>query len=455
MEVPSTRQSVMAIEQQALDPVPSDRRYGRARDGGWLWFAANLGLPPWSLGVLALALGMTARQSLAAIVVGNLIGAALVAATASLGPESGTPAIALGRRLFGENANRLPSLFNALSCLGWYAVNAVLGGEALSALLGLPLVVGLVLLTVALAIVAAIGHDLVHRLERVSAYALAALFLLTGIRLVVGHTALLGHAAGTAGPGAGFGTVLLAIAIIASYLFSWAPYATDYARYLPTQTPRRAVFSPTFWGSFVATTGIELLGLLTALVVGTSGSPVSVLSRAMGAWAAPALAAAVLGTLTANALNVYTGGLSSLSVGLRLSRPVVAAVFAVLGGIAAYLGSRGFYQGYENFLLLISYWVAAWVGVILAGAWNRSGAPTADAVSPRVRLWLFGAFLAGMAATIPCMDQSLFEGPVARWLGGGDLGYWAGLLVAFGLARLALASAHTGLPHAVPAATRP
>ncbi len=433
--------SLPAWERQALEPVPEHLRRGRPQDGGWLWFAANLGLPPWSLGVLALALGLTGPQAALAIVVGNLIGAALVAATASLGPESGVPAIVLGRALFGGVANRLPSLFNALSCLGWYAVNAVLGGEALARLLGLPLVWGLVLITAALAVAAAVGHDLVHRLERVSAYALAVLFLFTAVRLIAVHGGLGARLLGQGAAAASLGTFLLATAIIASYLFSWAPYATDYARYLPTGTPRPPVFGAAFWGSLVSTTGIELLGLLTALAVGTAGSPVAVLGRAMGSWAAPALAAAVLGTLTANALNVYTGGLSTLSAGIRLGRPAVTALFALAGGIVAYVGARGFYLGYENFLLLISYWVAAWVGVILARAIGRPRGAAWTPVAGVLRLRLFGAFLAGLVATVPFMDQTLYEGPVAKLLGGGDLGYWAGLIVAFVLARLALARA--------------
>lgn len=446
----------LGLEQEALEPIPQGRRSGRPQDGGWLWFAANLGLPPWSLGVLAIALGMSPLQALAAVLVGNLVGAALMAALAGLGPESGLPAIALGRGLFGPVANRLPSLLNAVSCLGWYAVNAVLGGEALSLLFGWPLVWGLVVLTAALAAVAAIGHDLVHRLERIAAYALAALFLFTAVRLVVLHPALASHLGGTAASaGASAGTFVLAVAIVASYLFSWAPYATDYARYLPRSATRRAVFAPTFVGAFVGTTAVEALGVLTALAVGTAGSPVAVLARAMGSWAAPAMAAAVLGTVTANALNVYTGGLSSLSAGLRLGRPAVAALFAALGGIVAYVGARGFYLGYENFLLLISYWVAPWIGVILAYALVRERDSEVFAVAPGLRLRLFGAFLVGLVATVPFMDQTLYEGPVARLLGGGDLGYWAGLLVAFALARVVLRPAPATAARTTPADAAP
>jgi NCS1 family nucleobase:cation symporter-1 len=425
-------------ERLALDPVPRPMRHGHSRDSGWLWFAANLGLPPWSLGVLAVALGLSPMAAALAVVVGNLVGAALMASVAGLGPETGLPAIALTRRLFGAWPNRLPSVLNALSCLGWYAVNAVLGGEALARLFGLPLVWGLVLLTLALGLVAAIGHDLVHRVERAAAYVLALLFLFTAVRLFTLHPHLTAHLTG--GGALPFGTFLLAVAIVASYLFSWSPYATDYARYLPEDTPRGAVFRATFVGAFVSSAGVELLGILTAVAVGSQGSPVDVMARAMGAFTAPALAAVVLGTLTANALNVYTGGLSSLSAGVRIGRPLAAALFAVLGGVAAYVGARGFYAGYENFLLLISYWVAPWIGVVLADSLGRDPRRRSPEVSPPSGL-LFAAFLVGLVATVPFMNQALYEGPVARLLGGGDVGYWAGVIVAFVLARIALARA--------------
>lgn len=423
-------------ERLALDPVPRSMRHGHSRDSGWLWFAANLGLPPWSLGVLAVALGLHPVAAGLAVVIGNLVGAALMASVAGLGPETGLPAIALTRRLFGAWPNRLPSVLNALSCLGWYAVNAVLGGEALARLFDLPLAWGLVLLTLALGLVAAVGHDLVHRVERAAAYVLALLFLFTAVRLFTLHPHLTAHLAGGGLP---FGTFLLAVAIVASYLFSWSPYATDYARYLPEHTPRRAVFRATFVGAFASSAGVELLGVLTAVAVGSGGSPVDVMARAMGAFTAPALAAVVLGTLTANALNVYTGGLSSLSAGVRIGRPLAAALFAVLGGVAAYVGARGFYTGYENFLLLISYWVAPWIGVVLADSLGRDPRRGPELSPPRGLL--FAAFLVGLAATVPFMNQALYEGPVARLLGGGDIGYWAGVIVAFALARLALARA--------------
>lgn len=423
--------SALRPEFRALDAVPESVRHGRASDTGWLWLAANLGLPPWSLGVLGLALGMSVTGALTAIVVANILAALLLGAVSMLGPETGTPAIVLTRRLFGERANRLPSVLNALSCMGWYAVNAVLGAEALSLLLHVALPASLGLITIFLLAAAIYGHDLVHRVERYLGYVLVVLFAVMAARLATagGHPALFGVTAS-----AGAGTWVLMVAIVASYLLSWGPYATDYSRYLPRTTGRQRVFSATAVGAFVSTTAVEVLGVWAAFRVGTSGTPVATVVRAMGPWAVPLLVAVVLGTVTANALNVYTGSLSSLSAGIRLSRPVAAVLFALVGGLVAYLGANGYYANYEDFLLLISYWVAPWIGIVLAR--SLPGARGVRAVASRVgRLRLFWVFLASLALSIPFMDQTLYEGPVAKWLGGGDIGYWVGLVLAFVLTR--------------------
>jgi NCS1 family nucleobase:cation symporter-1 len=427
-----------SLETWALEEVPAERRHGRPQDAGWLWFAANLGLPPWSLGVLALALGLSPWQAVLAVLVANVVGALLLSWVSALGPEAGIPAIALGRRTLGPVFNRIPSLLNAVSCLGWYAVNAVLGGEALARLTHLPLPLSLAVLTAGIALTAMYGHDAVHRAERWIGYALGALFLLSGVRLALGGPSAHGALAHTAG---GVGTFLLVVAIVASYLFSWAPYATDYTRYLPHRFPRGEVARSTFWGSLVATAGVELLGVWTGVVAGVAGSPVDVLTRAMGPWAPLALAAVVLGTVTANSLNVYTGSMSSLSVGLPLSRPWAAVAFGLLGGAAAYVGASGFNVGYENFLLLLSYWVAPWIGLTLAWAWHHRPQERLPGTARGVQPWLFLSFLAGLVATVPFMNQALYEGPVARLMGGGDVGYWVGLVVAFAFARLVLVRA--------------
>jgi NCS1 family nucleobase:cation symporter-1 len=419
--------AVFQVERRALEPISPDLRHGSVRRVGVLWAAANLGLPPWALGVLAIGLGLSAQAAIASVVIGNVIGAVLLAIVSALGPAHGKPAIVLTEPLLGRWGNRLPAILNAVSCLGWYAVNAVLGAQALAALLGTSFLAALVLITLVLLVVAFVGHELVHTVEAVAGAALVVLFLIMAGRFLTSRVPV-SHVPPFSG-----GMFLLSIAIVASYLFSWAPYATDYSRYLPESTPRSRVFWATLWGAWGATTGVELLGVLAALLAGTNGSPTDVLVRAMGPLAAPALVAVVLGTVTANALNAYTGTLSSLAFGLRVSRPVMALVFGILGGVLSYVGAHGFSTNYENFLLLLSYWVAPWIGILAAATYLPPRMTRELASSEQGRLLIL--FIFAILAAIPFMDQTLFEGPVARLLGGGDIGYWIGLVVAFLVAR--------------------
>ncbi len=72
-------------------------RHGRPRTLFTLWLSANMGLPVWLVGALAIVLGLGFVDGVLAILVGNLIGCGLLALTASMGPEIGMPQLAFTR----------------------------------------------------------------------------------------------------------------------------------------------------------------------------------------------------------------------------------------------------------------------------------------------------------------------------------------------------------------------
>lgn len=111
---------------------------------------------------------------------------------------------------------------------------------------------------------------------------------------------------------------------------------------------------------------MQALGLATGSPVGTSGTAAGILGAAMGPGAAPGLAIAVLGAVTANVLNVDTAGISTLAVGLRLPRGWMAACFGLAGGALSWTATVRIPADLEDFLLLISYGVAPWIDVLLA-----------------------------------------------------------------------------------------
>ncbi|MDA8346161.1 MAG: cytosine permease [Thermaerobacter sp.] len=407
----------MKPEVYGIDPIPTDARHGKASSLFTLWFAANLGIPAWFLGVLGLSLGLGTSAALTAVVIGSAIGAALLAFASRLGPRSGLAQLPQSRSSFGRRGAYLPAVLNWVSCLGWFAVNSVLGGELTAELLHLPFALGLALLSLVQVVIAFVGHDTVHRVERYVSLLLFATFAFFSWKAVTGGVPVLVHG------GFNFGSFALEVAVTASYLFSWAPYASDYSRYLPATESGTRIFAMTFLGAFLSSAWVEVLGVLLAARFHIA-SAIPLLRAASGGLMLFVFAAGMLGTVTANVLNIYTGATSLLTLDVRMSRGVATIVVGVLGAVFAYLGERGFSGYYENFLLLLSYWVAPWLGVVLVDTMRQSGSQERG-VAPGVY-----AFLVGVVASIPFMSQTLYEGPVARALGGADLAYYIGFAVA-------------------------
>ena len=76
------------------------------------------------------------------------------------------------------------------------------------------------------------------------------------------------------------------------------------------------------------------------------------------------LLAIALGAVAANVLNIYSGALSFVAMGIRLPlalrRAIVALGFGVIGFVVALFGLNNAGAKYEDFLLVIAYWIAPW-----------------------------------------------------------------------------------------------
>lgn len=410
-------------ERLGIEPVPDALRHGSPRQLFFLWFAANLGMPAWLVGVLGPVLGLGWTATLVAIGLGNTIASLLLGLTAAAGAGQGLAQLPLGRSLFGRRGNYLPAFLNFLSSLGWYTANTAVGGAVLSHLLGWNLALSMFLIALVQVVISYLGYDAIHRVEKWMAYIQAVLFLAMSV-------AAWGKFGGVhPGPATHAGSFLIEVAAVASYSFSWSPYASDYARYLPLETSRRAVFWNTFWGSWLSTVWVECIGSVVGALGWGNGQLSGMLSRLMGGWTFWADLAVVFGTITANVLNGYTATLSLLTLDFHLARRWGAVLLGFLGALLAWWASAHLMEAYKNFLLLLSYWVAPWVGVVLVGYWRglltRDRALTPPATHPAA----LGAFVIGILAVIPFMSTALWTGPVAHRLNGGDLGYYVGIIL--------------------------
>ncbi|MCL6594280.1 MAG: cytosine permease, partial [Alicyclobacillus sp.] len=230
---------VLAVEPYGVQRVAAAERHGSARSQFTLWLGCNLTIADYALGFLPVSLGLPWGWAIAAILVGNLLGALAVGLCAAMGPVYGQPQLMIGRVSFGRVGGYVPAVLNYVSTIGWYTVNNILGSFGLCTLFPhLPFWLAATLLAAVQSLLAIYGHNLIHLYERVMSVVLGVLFCMVSV-IALRHTdALLAYHPAAAHPWPAF-WVMVAAAF--SYIGSWGPYASDYSRYLPADVSRRRV----------------------------------------------------------------------------------------------------------------------------------------------------------------------------------------------------------------------
>lgn len=396
----------------------------------WSHFSPNLVPAAWVIGVLVVVIGLDFWTGIVALVLGNILGSLPVALAGLIGPKTRLTQMESSRFAFGKTGARVPAFINWVSCVGWDAVNNVPSVVALIALFALagiavPFWLVLAVLVVIQMIVGIYGHHLVQATEKYLGYFLLVVFAITGILAVVN-----GGSVATA-KSFSLSSFVLCVAIVASFNIAWAPYSADYTRYLPKNTPNRAIFWRAFAGLVISAGLIELFGLMTASTVGdpTPGAVIGSIGKLTGALAPLALFAIGISSIAVNALNDNTGAYSLISAGIRVSRPISAIIAAVLGFALAVYGAGQFASLYENYLLVILYWISPWVAIVLTH-WYLN-----NQVAPNNYPWGWTRaatiFVVVTALTILLFASTqIYTGPIAKMLEGTDIGYFVGFIAA-------------------------
>src|SRR6185295_11107414 len=259
-----SREGDLSIEGHGMDPIPESARYGSVARVFTVWFTPNLVPAAFFLGTLAAAsfIGLGFWTSIAAIIVGNLVGSILVGLLATMGPRTGMAQMPLARLAYGKSIV-VPGLLNWISCIGWDGINSVFGAAAISILTGFPLVVSLIVIVICQGLLGILGYEAIHTFEKYMAIVLGALFVILTIAIAGQAGSGLARADAMSGLDQ-LGAFILYSTIIASFVLAWALYASDYTRYLAPSTDSRRVFWWTVLGLSLSAGWIEILGLLVA-----------------------------------------------------------------------------------------------------------------------------------------------------------------------------------------------
>ncbi len=428
------RSEVLRVEPHGTEPIPEKDRHGKPWSVFTLWYSSNVEFATLVTGVLATAaFGLGFLQATLALLIGNVLGAVFLGVLSARGPQLGVPQLIQSRSSFGYFGNYVPGGLNFVAGCSWFAVNTVLGVFAMEFLFHTDFLAGLIILAAIQVLIAIYGYNLIHAVERWLVVVLTAIFIMVSV-YGFGHAHLgTGFSASTAGPLGFSGGFILTVAISFSYILGWMPYACDYTRYLPRTASKPAIFGYAAVSLLISCVWMELLGAALGTIRFVS-VPTDVVTNIMPHTAGQiTMVAVILGTVTANVLNIYSGAMSALVINLPLKRWQAALLVGVVGTVISWLtGRHDYYSHYENFLFLLGYWIGPWLAVMLVDfVTSRRSTDTAllyDRHHP-VGMGLV-AFLVGLACSVPFMNQTIYVGFVAhRYPQIGDCTYFVGFLI--------------------------
>ncbi len=295
----------------------------------------------------------------------------------------------------------------------------------------MPFPVGLLVVILCQAGLSVVGYEAIHTFEKYAAIGLAILFGVVTIAVLSKANFSLAD-----GTGSGLGSFVLMTTVAGSFNLAWALYASDYSRYLPSDTSSSRVFGWTFLGLFLSAVWIEVLGLAVVGALNSTLDPTHQIDALLGGGliSAVAMIAIFFGTVAVNAMNDYTGSLSLQAAGVRVPRPVSALVVGVLSFIATlYLYQANFSTTFENYLLFITYWIGPWAAIVIVDLYRRRGRTIDGSRAVAFSMLPTGmnaliALVVGFVVSIPFMNTNLpFEGFASQALGGADIAYFVGL----------------------------
>jgi NCS1 family nucleobase:cation symporter-1 len=440
----SRRERAGELELATIQPIPLDQRHGTYADLFTVWFGSNLMLLTIVTGGLAVTVfALPFVWAVIALAVGNLVGAVFMALHAAQGPTLGVPQMVQTRGQFGSLGSLLVIGIVIVMYVGFLSSNLVLGGEALASMTsGKSDVPGIALIGVLSVIAAIYGYDLIHAYTRVMTYVSGSVLALAAVWIVAVHGLPADFLSRNTLSVQG---ILGTVSAAALWQIAYAPYVSDYSRYMPLETGVR----PAFWASYWGCTLGSFLPMVLGAAVGLAAPKPNLIAglAVMTHGIAPlVLVVFTVGVAAANAMNLYCGALSTLTFGQTLfprwspgprARTLIALILFVVSLIGALLSKESFLANYEAFILLLLYVLVPWTAINLvdyyllrrgqydvASFFRRDGG-----IYGRVNGAAVTCYVVGILVQLPFIVSPLYSGPVARAIGGIDLSWIVGLAV--------------------------
>lgn len=337
---------------------PSERTLGGI-DYFILWAGVAISLAEiWAGGFLA---PMGFWMGLLAIILGHIIGNTFMALGGVIGSDHGIMSMVSVRPAFGIRGSNLAAVLNIIQLIGWASIMLIIGGQA-GAMLGKS-VGGILGASQFWIIIIGFGTLLWALHTGKSFWKIMQTLAVMGLLAVIVIMTWVSFK--------GFSIDLLpakpkemhfmtGLDLVIAMPFSWLPLVADYSRFSKRTSP---AFWNTWWGYFIVSSWMYILGLMATLATGAT-DPGMLILEVMGriGFAVPALIMVVFSTITSDFPDVYSATCSMMNI----SGKIKAKTFMWIVGILSILVALVFPMNqYENFLLFIGAMFIPLFGVVL------------------------------------------------------------------------------------------
>ncbi len=438
----ATTQTLVQFETRHIMPIPETERNGSVRSLFAIWVGINMLPLTVVTGAIATgSFGLSIGWSITAILTGNLIGAFGAALHASQGPHLGVPQMLQARAQFGFYGGSLLAFIALLMFLGFFASILVVAKDSLLAVFpdlpGVPVIIVFAIVGIAIAVY---GYDLLRKAMAVLSVVIAAVVIIAMIMLWFQPTVT------QANPEAGF-TIdgffgMLAIGVV--WQLAYAPYVSDYSRYLPKDTGPKQAFWATYLGLVLSSVFVMVLGVL--LGAADPSNPLGAMGALLGPFGVIGLLIFAFSAAMINAAELYSGVMCALTtvhstlrniVVTTRTRVITTLVCGVIATTAALAGESDFVTMFQNFVTILLYVLIPWSAINLVDYFIiRKGHYAVDELfqrdGGRYGKWNgigLTTYAIGMIVQVPFMVTPMYTGPLAAPLGYVDIAWILGFIV--------------------------
>ena len=370
----------LGVERTGIEIIAEAERTAQPKDLFWPWFAANISVFGISYAAFVLGFGISFWQAAAVTVIGVVVSFMLCGIIAIAGKRGSAPTMILSRAAFGVRGQKVPGVVSWLVSMGWETFLAILAVLATSTIFqqlgwgggtGTKVIAAIVVAGLIVSASVA-GYHIIMRMQSILTWITAAITILY-VLMTIQH---IDWAVVAAIPAGSSGAVVGALVMVMTgFGLGWINIAADWSRYQHRSASGAKIVA---WNTLGGALGPSLLVLYGLLIAGSDAEvmarigddPIGTLATLLPTWVlVPFLVAAILALVSGAVLGIYSSGLTLLSLGVRVPRPVAAGIdgtILTLGAIWVVFFAQSFIGPFQSFLITLGVPLASWAGIMIA-----------------------------------------------------------------------------------------